>query len=1146
MIFMNDYKKMMKLSSCIVGLCASIVGFSVNGLNIEDGLIADDVDCSSNIEYISVYNGMIGKGMDADKAKICSKMYLKCKDLFKNADIAKAYIEYLVNYELPPKVAMDKAFRSAKEVMTDIDKYNEIYKCCVGEGKISDEKCCQISLIGKECLKAGNSLEYSYAYASDIVNGGSKREAEVYARIYEKVVKSSMSNKDFAKAYAYYIAHMRVTEGQANNMLRHYRTCLIQGLDKEYSLAYAYDIAMGYAHEIAQKRAELYEKSVKEMKESSANIYSRLIIIYGIEEKLAKRFIDVYEECMNKGYREDYAYVFAFDVINFGRSGACDRIKKYNHCIKNWKSAAYSCAYSYLKNHSTCDIRKVASEYEKYINFNKIDIYDPFLLSFIGDGKLSTAEISNIIKIYGENMKLGKGRDYARAIAMNTVVREFPEKYVKDYTKVYLEELKGHSDIYANVYAYYLAVKRYDEERARNMAEHHEKYIGNMTHDKDMICKMVYNAYLDNKEVNAIDEIHKSELKYYEENKLFDENYRRILAEKKSLTEKYRKFVFNGKGKKYGNLCISLIIQGIPKRIAEKMTFSYLKCIKEKKSYYYAKTYTDCMFFLDGNEEASRRKAEVYDECITKKNRDHAYANAYAHYCGCMGLTEEVSNKLAEVYKQCRIDMHSHYYSDKYAKSIVMDGLTDEESKRIAENCERFGEYVGLNEISYEMIDEKEENKRLQLFFKCCSEKEKTKGLFRNENIEINYNLVCSDLMRKGIPEERACAMSKMFMDLLERGAEVEYAYAFAYYKVIDGLLSDKLVDTRAKLYSFLVKSSKKGRKYADFCSYCIAIERLSGDELQSVMRLYETKIRCGQREAYAEAYAYYKIVENASEEEASLKAEKYDELMRHGNNREYCRAYLNYFNLEVPDKDKLIEMYAESFSQNIDPLHREFYAKMRIKGESAMEIKFKNMLEIDDSVPNFEDIDLESFKENQKREIYEEAISKGKSTKYAEIYATCIIKGMTKRDADLQARLYQNAISSDSDDESNDQDEKVYEIEKKVDAKKTKVEPGRNVLETDEDEYWILKANEEIDSMKRSFIKEGLNIRYINLYCKVYYQFRMMKKSVSFSRKCAEGVAYCGKSIVEASKEARMEEERVMVVINGGEQPANKKIKLF
>ncbi len=329
-------KKLIKLSTCIVGLGISIISASVFATDsfenvkeldkgTEDTKICQESDRDCNDQnYSTMFDYCMSKGMNKETASKYAELYMKNMKL--NVLTEKNYKE--IYYRSAFKRALDEG-KSIE--FTDFYSYfsQASYRpfmgvhACFPDGQLRK----QAEIYEKSDIK-DKSKTYAYVYTYCIYIGKSKEEAEMFAEESEKGVQGLydlIDRKNFVEYNYFHAARFccdyaqLVSNGKSPKYAKFYalfRRSEIESVDKlsstyesldlkdksmTYAYAYTYCIARGLNGTEADRCGKAYEIGAKEDYWNQDDLVESLYELSkeGRSEKFLKEFTEDYEQGMS-------------------------------------------------------------------------------------------------------------------------------------------------------------------------------------------------------------------------------------------------------------------------------------------------------------------------------------------------------------------------------------------------------------------------------------------------------------------------------------------------------------------------------------------------------------------------------------------------------------------------------------------------------------------------------------------------------------------------------------------------------------------------------------------------------------------------------------------------------------------------------
>ncbi len=1024
---MIDLRKMIKISTCVLGLSVMIVGFNTfateNGENDLELLSSSDSSGLNQAE--SLKENVIDSKIDEGESEIYSKYYahllIDCNVSEENAKkIAELYESYIKknkselyadycsrlvierkeNIRVAEKLAekYEKNIKSSKDI--EYSNYSAYLSNCVGIKKL--KKTDVLHIYEKKKIQ-GHSDIYSRYFSSFMDNSSlCEEEIDKKCRIYEEIYNQQIisgKGKHYAEHYADLIAKGKVSKEEADSRATIYERELSSGNSELYSEYYAKLIvnenkdersariqAKGYLNIIEHffnLDLDSYMLNSKK-KEKTEYILDHIARLYLSESEFLERMladgrlIDDFFGSLEALYNKDYFSIDKiFDIVFHSRSNLV--MNNMDGLIQDtyYFGDGYEELYNRLIENN---VSKSKADYmaRMYLQMKdrKGKMYAKYYLGLILGGNIERNVAEKQANLYVKEIENGKGEGYADYYA-RSLMRNFKEKDARDMAEVYELELDNSGD---KDYADYYTMSVFEKIFTRDESG----------------CKLErkIKAYDYEKELNPDEK----NMDYYV-NLLIDEEIDRDKA--KEMLNMYNEEIRLGKSKLYADYYVRLVSEGERKELARRMALTYESEIQRGKDEIYADYYARLINERNLSEIKARIMADKYKKKVNE-GKSKAYSECYIALTEISDLNErEAIEKLKEISAKGREYL-------KYVSSAVDEDIPFTATEAQVDMFFRQSKEMGMNSTLSDIyaffsiyLDASRE--QADLFVK-----EHGKELQDKDRGYINIYI---KLIAKGYRKNIARMMTEIVVDQMKNGREERYAIYYASL-IINERKSKEDAEKQTKIYKETIDSHKGiDFKFADVCAtFCMKYNKDVDvmEQANAFMRkYYESEMKEWNR-IRKDLIDRYDI----SGIEAEFYTDKYMiEEFLYGERIASC--YIREL-LLTNKNDKEIRELLDFYSNGDDPRYFDLYKKY---GKEYGE-RWKNAYEGKVRKGNSEqysmyyadivtELGIDEENASNMAAIYEAELPYGGKS-YAHYYAfTRVINGIDEDKARLQAEIY-------------------------------------------------------------------------------------------------------------------------------------------
>lgn len=441
-----------------------------------------------------------------------------------------------------------------------------------------------------------------------------------------------------------------------------------------------------------------------------------------------------------------------------------------------------------------------------------------------------------------------------------------------------------------------------------------------------------------------------------------------------------------------------MLIEFMNTTVANKYISIYDKEIEEGRSKYYAKMYV-LYEATNENEEASRKKAEMFERCINAGKSLH-YATRYTDLVLEEGLDEKQAERLSIKHEQDIKSGKYYEFADSYLDLKTFQGLRGrsipvfeqklEEGKSL-NHAIKYAILKKFNDI--ETIDDKKIDEMIRIF-------EQKLG----EGKSWEYSDKYSALIVINRLDKRKADIGASMYQKDEKVFDLEFHLCGDDKKFETLGIVSKLKDTSKSLEELSSLKSSLSERLIEVMDM----------PLRTEVDLYKEKLAEGKSRIYAEKYTELRCRKGLDNREASIgaliceqdffkkefmlfnkaKAKLYEKKIREGKSWDYVEKYYSLLNPEsgiaVSDRyaDKCATIYAEKITEGRSRVYVDKYIELAVG---------KNLPE--------EQADMGA-------RIYEQKIKKGEKRLIADKYVNLrIFENKTEEQADREILIYKQEL---------------------------------------------------------------------------------------------------------------------------------------
>ncbi len=499
----------------------------------------------------------------------------------------------------------------------------------------------------------------------------------------------------------------------------------------------------------------------------------------------------------------------------------------------------------------------------------------------------------------------------------------------------------------------------------------------------------------------------------------------------------YEIFINQGLKNIYANLYAKLMADGVEYDWAEKYVKMYMKCRKDCRDYNYFLHSFNLMsqgrneIELDKEviEELKKERAEQILNISSKcKDKAEEYSNYYAELV-VDGKTEAEAKKLTEVYEKISKEK-GKTYAVAYVNSLSK-GKSVKDSEKCAEvyeMCLKMGKTPEYSLYYSQEVVKPKSNVRIKEIEKEASIYEECINSYRSDIYAEHY----AKLIGSGESHEHASKISEIYEECIRNNKSKAYADYYSNALINDD--ANEYIEIRSDMYDEYIRNGRS----RIFSLYCANLYTLDSDVdlMEKGANMYERCINEGKSHKYADYCATLAMDRWMSEENIRMYADTYMKFLDKGL-KPNCASDLTDLHMKLQGSfkesslSKIEDIYLKNVEKGMSPYYikyfcEKYFIKGLTEGYTKLDIQkqakdyeyYFNKCLLTGKNYSFSDLYARFALKGKNEEelyrrlsIYEQCITKGKSSVYSACYSRLILCNCDEDFADDMALLSERYV---------------------------------------------------------------------------------------------------------------------------------------